>query len=78
MSGRTRQAFIDASTGDAAKQQQHKQYGTTHADQTYRQNTNQQKKQNAAGLDRDVTGRANGLKFLLYADVPFCSHITPI
>jgi hypothetical protein len=41
MAGRTRQArFIEASTcRDAAKQQKHKQYRTSHADQTYRQNT---------------------------------------
>jgi hypothetical protein len=31
--------FIEASTGHVAKQQEHKQYRTTHADQTYRQNT---------------------------------------
>ena len=52
--------FIDASTGHAAKLQQRKQYGTTHADQTYRQNSSQQKNQKAVGPDGD----ANGLELM--------------
>jgi hypothetical protein len=64
--------FIEASTGHAAKKQEHKPYMTTCAGQTYRQNSqsnNRTKK--AAGLDRDATGRADGLEFLLDSDARF-------